>query len=699
LVQRARWRQRAAGATLAVAALAPPARAWAQAQLGTVRVEAPRVDDDPAASESTAFVTVVRVDTPSARAASVADLVEREAGVRVRAAGGLGSFTSVSIRGADAGEVAVFLDGVPLNRASAAGVDLSQIPADAIERVEIHRGMPPPELGGAALGGAINLITRKSGGGWRSSVGGGSFGARSLGVGYGFAGRALHGDAQVAYRGANGDFSYYDYNGTLLDPSDDRTSVRQNNGFDQLAGDVELGGAAGERGRFSLGAHGFLKHQGVPARGSEGAETHDASFTLGRVLVDGALERRGVAGRGIDLRLGAHALFERGAFDNHEGELVGSFKAARTDGETLDVGGEARVSAAVGTSDLFTALFALSWERFVPHDLLAPESTPAPSSRLRAALLVADDIRVRGDRLAVTPALRLDVYSSQTQTALSTTGPQAMGADRTDAFLSPQLGVRWRPISWLTLKASGGRHVRLPTTLELFGDGAFFLGRPALKPETAWSGDAGGALEGKAGPIAGFLELAVFGRRVADYIALVSSGHALAASNVGDQAFAGVEARGRVRLLDRFALVGGYTWIHATTSSSDTVANAVGKSLPNVPEHKLDVRAEVTLGPVSAFYELAWNSDVWLDAQNVEGHVIPGRALHALGGRIGPSRQVPFALTVEVRNLADLRVVQLPLGGTIHRGETAPYPLVDFYDYPLPGRAVYLTLAWLPGSR
>jgi outer membrane receptor protein involved in Fe transport len=205
-------------------------------------------------------------------------------------------------------------------------------------------------------------------------------------------------------------------------------------------------------------------------------------------------------------------------------------------------------------------------------------------------------------------------------------------------------------------------------------------------------------LDGRARAVAGLFELAGFARRVTDYIALVSSGHALAADNVGVQDFVGLEARGRLRAFDRLALSGGYTLIRATTAHSDTVPNSVGHALPNVPEHKVDLRAEVTLGPVSAFYELAWNSDVWLDAQNVDGHVIPGRALHAVGARIGPFAQLPLAISVEVRNLADLRVVQLPLGGSIHQGETAPYPLVDFYDYPLPGRAVYVTAAYRPGA-
>jgi hypothetical protein len=70
--------------------------------------------------------------------------------------------------------------------------------------------------------------------------------------------------------------------------------------------------------------------------------------------------------------------------------------------------------------------------------------------------------------------------------------------------------------------------------------------------------------------------------------------------------------------------------------------------------------------------------------------VVPGHTLHSLGVSLAHGA---FTLSVEVRNLADLRVVDLPLGGTINQGRTVPYPLADFFDYPLPGRALYATLA------
>src|SRR5439155_92851 len=67
----------------------------------------------------------------------------------------------------------------------------------------------------------------------------------------------------------------------------------------------------------------------------------------------------------------------------------------------------------------------------------------------------------------------------------------ASGSDAADTLVAPQLAVRARLLPWLALKGSAGRFTRVPTTFELFGDGAFILARPALRPEIAAGGDLG----------------------------------------------------------------------------------------------------------------------------------------------------------------------------------------------------------------
>ena len=94
------------------------------------------------------------------------------------------------------------------------------------------------------------------------------------------------------------------------------------------------------------------------------------------------------------------------------------------------------------------------------------------------------------------------------------------------------------------------------------------------------------------------------------------------------------------------------------------------------------------------FNEVSFLDRVFRDSQNY--NAIPARWLHAAGITLGPFARWPLTLGVEARNLFDLRVVDLPLGGSANAGRTTPYPLVDFFDYPLPGRAIYATLALRP---
>src|SRR5262245_27454028 len=213
--------------------------------IGTVVVDARRADADAGKARedaSLSLVTVIDAKRPSAAQASVADLIAGEAGVRVRSRGGLGAFTSVSLRGSEEGEVTVLLDGVPLSRAASGAIDLSSRPADGLERIEIYRGTPPVQLGGEAIGGVINLVSRSATRvtSFGAEVGGGSFGARSLAAHVGGPvvrarreSETLSAQATLAYRGATGDFTYFDGGGTPFSRVDDRIARRQNNDFDQ----------------------------------------------------------------------------------------------------------------------------------------------------------------------------------------------------------------------------------------------------------------------------------------------------------------------------------------------------------------------------------------------------------------------------------------------------------------------------------
>ena len=124
----------------------------------------------------TAFVTELGADERARTTESLSELLATAAGVHVTQYGGLGAFSTVSLRGASPGQVTILLDGVPLTSAAHGVVSLGDLPATAVERVEVYRGLGPLGLGVATPGGAVNLVTVSSPGLRELHLSRGSFG-------------------------------------------------------------------------------------------------------------------------------------------------------------------------------------------------------------------------------------------------------------------------------------------------------------------------------------------------------------------------------------------------------------------------------------------------------------------------------------------------------------------------------------------
>jgi len=94
-------------------------------------------------------------------AKNLADLFSDQVSTVVRDYGTTGSLKNVSIRGSSSGGVLVLLDGVRLNDSRQGSIDLSLIPIENVERIEIVRGGTSAIYGSDAVGGVINIITKK----------------------------------------------------------------------------------------------------------------------------------------------------------------------------------------------------------------------------------------------------------------------------------------------------------------------------------------------------------------------------------------------------------------------------------------------------------------------------------------------------------------------------------------------------------
>src|SRR5262249_35014951 len=97
------------------------------------------------------------------QASSVADVLRMVPGLAVnRSGGGVGTLTQVRIRGAEANQTLVLIDGIEVNDPSGGSeFDFGNLLTSGIERIEILRGPQSALYGSDAVGGVINIITKR----------------------------------------------------------------------------------------------------------------------------------------------------------------------------------------------------------------------------------------------------------------------------------------------------------------------------------------------------------------------------------------------------------------------------------------------------------------------------------------------------------------------------------------------------------
>lgn len=86
-------------------------------------------------------------------------------GLKLRESGGVGSDAQLSLDGFSGKHVKIFIDGVPQEGAGTA-LDINNLPVNFAERIEVYKGVVPVGFGTDALGGVINIVTRKRRDGW-----------------------------------------------------------------------------------------------------------------------------------------------------------------------------------------------------------------------------------------------------------------------------------------------------------------------------------------------------------------------------------------------------------------------------------------------------------------------------------------------------------------------------------------------------
>lgn len=545
--------------------------------------------------------------------------------------------TTVQLQGLSASRVLVLIDGQRQTGKVGEAIDLSRIAAERIERIEIVKGAASALYGADAVGGVINVITKRAKRGVEAR-GHLVMGSRlnsdlsgELGLGDDFGNLRL---TAGWHRGRA-----YD-----LDASDPATN---GSGFDEL----------------NLAAK---------------AELHLGSA---RVHAQGELNRRALTG--VDTNA-AGAIFDRDNRTRTYGLTVGpdvplddtsrlqlrAHLSAFSDDYQLDQRGSAALDQRQSTEERLYALNVSYLTLFEAHalqvgveglaeTLASPRLGGAAGDRQRASVYAQDEWRLFDDELPVivVPGARVDVDSQ-------------FGGQ-----LTPKLAIRVDPLPGWVLRLSYGRGFKAPTFRELLLDfenpsvGYRVEGNPALRPERSSSLQ----LSSEWTPLELLsLHLNVFRHEVDDIIQTAAQASTAPGApirylyvNVAQARLQGLEASVRLQPRRRWSLEASYTFLDALDLST-------GLPLADRPRHRITTSVSLRLPTGTTVAARG----AWTDARAIA-------QVAAAGATAAP-------LTSPAYVNADLRLEQpLPGGLAAFVGVDNLFAAGDAQRLPLPPRTFY----------
>ncbi len=643
---------------------------------------------------SPGFATVVELEDPKAAPVrdGLAEVVARTPGVHVRSLGGLGQFSSVSIRGSTSQQVGVFLDGVPVTSSFAGLLDLADLPIEGMSRVEIHRGFVPIAFGAASLGGAIDLVSAAPDDARphaHAMVGFGSFLTRQARGGVVLVPRRrLAIGMRVAYGGTRGNFPYFDDGGTPVSTVDDRTGERVNAGYDRVLGQLRIDARAGA---WRIGVQELVswKQQGIPGPAAAPAREAAQSEVVARTTASAgrAIGRPGgslewVLGLGVGRRRFVDPLAEIGVGDDDQVAV------------TIDAYISPRWRVPLWRGAFLTAMADQRTE-WLAIDQRVERMPSGDADRARLGFGAGAELEqfLWDGRVQLVPAVRVDGFVSRFAVADDEGEQDDEGTNSLSAGVSPRFGARVSPLEILSVRGSVGRFLRAPSLVELFGDRGFFVGNEGLRPEHGLAADGGVVVDVDRPRVRAYAQLAGFWSKSRDLIQWVSAGSVARPQNVAGARVRGLEAAANVADGEGMAeLAIHYTLLDAVDRSG--APDRDGNALPGRPRHDLYTRASfgrafavrgVAVEPRVA-YTVELVARTYLDPH--ERYVLPPRLLQGIGVELHVARRVHAGF--EVRNLLDVRTstVTLPIASD----RPSVVPVADFIGYPLPGRSLWGTL-------
>ena len=484
---------------------------------------------------------------------TLVDALSAVPGLRVVQSGGPGNVASVFIRGTNSDHVLVLLDGMPINDAAQSGAafNFGVDTLGDIERIEVVRGPMAAVYGASAIGGVINLITR------RGTQPGIHF-TGDLAAGYP---AQIRGTVNASGVSGPVDYSitYESQSQRGYDSTPPRESINTNTpqGYRDMVGTLNLGYTPVAGTRFSLllrgrrAVYGF-DYLGNPNFDNDNASGHDDSF-IGRI--------------------GVHSALFGGTYET--GMFIGRVLESRRYRELLD---PSDPNQATEANHFLSYRTDAQWNNTLHLDDLMQVAALSATDVTFGYEYIGDDVKSVLDSSSggfpYQPNPKAGMVTNAYYAGLQTTILQRVtltGQVRQD-YVAADSPFTWRLGAVLNVpeiathfKAAYGTAFRAPALFDRFGIDSFgYVGNPNLKPETAQGWELGFTTDVAAFGRADFASVgATYFNEQVQQLIVTQFTPVYTSVNIGSAHLQGVETDLTLRPASWLTLIATYTYTYA----------------------------------------------------------------------------------------------------------------------------------------
>lgn len=552
-------------------------------------------------------ITIIDSQELKYKTATLNEILDNAAGIKVAQQGGLGNASRIIIQGMDGKRIGIFINGMPMGNSDE--FQFSSIPIDMVDEVEIYKGIIPAWLGGDGLGGAVNIRLKDfKKNHWEMAFEAASYntyiGSLQLKHYLGKTSTALHAGATMNYAKNNYSFSSPFELGRIIHRDHDAYThggfnvgiSSQQWWFDQFDLTLSADYYRKEIQGGLMNVQNNIQHAFTRTRSASTSLSLEKSFLKGKLTA----QFHSIVGFSLVNQVDtSHYCYDFIGNRFPSGSGRGEIGAVPNDSHDrhTTVRELLNLTYKIGNNQLVTWTTNYRYGCKMPKDELADSYSRLPTSgypsRLHSIVSgLTHELKLYGGKFTNELGIKLFNHHSEVlpfaEAIMLQDKLKASTNHSTMAGWSEAMALHLLPNNALTLKASVQSTVRMPIAEELFGDGVLLLPSEKLRPERSFNINAGAIwlINAMRYPQVR-IGINTFYMSAKDMIKLMYSSMNMAYDNIGKVRVMGIDMEMESKLNRWLDLQGNITWQDARDMRKEAVGGGENfhyrYRIPNMP--------------------------------------------------------------------------------------------------------------------